>query len=106
MKKALQTNGNTWHIYLSKPIIQLLGITANNRTVLLNIENKVLFVKKISNDEIEKYKDFLCKNLIKRGSSYGLNIPIPILNLLDVNPEKDLIDYEINGQILKIKKAD
>lgn len=106
LKKTLSTNGNSWHLYLNKPITKLMGITANEYTVLINIENKTLYVKKLKNSEIDLYKDLMHKKLLKRGSGYGLNLPLPILELLEINPETDLVDYQINGQVLTIKKAD
>lgn len=105
MKKFLTSHGNTWQLYINKPIAQLLGITSGDYTVNLEIKNKVLYVKKISQNEFENYKDLLCKKLIKRNSSYGLNIPVPILELLEINPETDMVDFEIDGVILIIRKA-
>lgn len=105
MKKSLSTNGNTWQLYISKPIAKLMGITAKERTVLLTIENKILTVLIIKNDELNKVKDLLTKKLIIRSSGYGLNLPLPILELIDINPEKDLLEIEIQGKKLIIKKA-
>ena len=106
MKKYLSAYGNTWQLYISKPIAQIMGITQDEYTVNLTIENKVLHVKKIPNNELEKYKNLLCKKLVKRNSSFGLTIPMSILEVLDINPEKDMINFEINGLILSINKAD
>ena len=92
MKKALTTNGNTWQLYISKPIAQLMGITSQNRTVLLTLENKILTTKLIKNDDLEKVKDLLTKKLIKRSAGYGLNLPLPILELMDINPEQDFLE--------------
>ncbi len=82
-----------------------MGITAKERTVLLTIENKILTVLIIKNDELNKVKDLLTKKLIIRSSGYGLNLPLPILELIDINPEKDLLEIEIQGKKLIIKKA-
>lgn len=106
MKTNLQTNGNTWHLYINKTIIKFLGITNTERTVLLTLENNILHIRKISNEEIDNFKHLFCKKLVKRGSGYGLNFPISLLKLLDINPEKDQIEFDINGQILTIKKAE
>ena len=67
LKKTLSTNGNTWQLYISKPIAKLMGITPQNKTVLLTIENKTLTVEVIKNEELDKVKDFLIKKLIKRS---------------------------------------
>ncbi len=106
MKKHLAAYGNTWQFYISKPIAQMLGLTVNEYTVNLTIENKILYVKKVPNSQLNEYQDLLCKKLIKRNSSFGLTIPVAILEVLDINPEKDQIEFDINGQILTIKKAE
>lgn len=105
MKKTLSTNGNTWQLYISKPIAKLMGITPQNKTVLLTIENKTLTVEVIKNEELDKVKDFLIKKLIKRSAGFGLNLPLPILELLDINPELDLLEIDIKGKFLIIKKS-
>lgn len=102
MKKALTTLGNNWQIYLSKIICQLLGISEKGYSVQLKISNKTLYVEKSTNNK----KGFLVKKLIKRGAGYGLNLPLPILELLDINPEVDLVDINIENNRLIIKKAE
>ncbi len=106
LKKLLTTNGNSWHLYIKKPVAQLMGITPDEYTVIINIENKTLYVKKIKNNEFEQFKDLMHKKLLKRGSGYGLSLQVALLELLEINPEKDMVEYEVNGQVLTIKKAD
>ena len=102
MKKALTTLGNNWQIYLNKIISQFLGTTENAYSVQLKISNKTLYVEKASSNK----KGFLIKKLIKRGAGYGLNLPLPILELLDINTEVDLVDINIENNQLIIKKVD
>lgn len=105
LKKSLSTNGNTWQLYISKPIAKLMGITTNDKTVLLTIKNKILTVQLIKNEDLDRVSDLLIKKLIKRSAGYGLNLPLPILELMDVNPEQDLLDIEIQEKDLIIKKS-
>ena len=105
LRKTLTTNGNTWQLYISKPIAKLMGITQEDRIVLLTIENKTLTVKAITSDELDKVKDLLIKKLIKRSAGFGLNLPLPILELIDINPELDLLEINIQGKNLIIKKS-
>ena len=105
MKKSLSTNGNTWQLYISKPIAKMMGITEQERIVLLTIQNKILTVKAINNEKLGMVKDFLTKKLIKRSAGYGLNLPLPILELIDINPETDLLEIDIEDRDLIIKKA-
>lgn len=46
------------------------------------------------------------KKLIKSGSAWVLLIQKPILELLDINPEDDEVELEVESKILKVKKAD
>ena len=90
---------------MSKPIIQLLGISDKEYTVLLTIENKILTVRRIDKTNIKKFENLLTKKLIKRSSGYGLNLSLPILELLDINPEIDMLDINVEGDKLIISKA-
>lgn len=45
------------------------------------------------------------KNLFKSGGGWALFLPKPILELLDINPETDQVEMEINNKILEVKKA-
>lgn len=102
MKKNLTTNGNTWQLYINKPVAQLIGINSKEYTVSFVIKNKTLYVEKVGNTT--KDNSFV-KKLIKRNAGYGLNFPIPILELLDINPEKDLVEINIDENKLIISKA-
>ena len=50
MKKKLYKSGNAWALLIPKAILQLLDIDAEKDEVELEIENKVLKVKKYKND--------------------------------------------------------
>ena len=105
MKKSLSTNGNTWQLYISKPITKLMGISEKEKTVLMKINNKILTIELVKNEDLKNVKDLLTKKLIKRSAGYGLNLPLPILELIDINPEKDLLEIEIQDKKLLLKKA-
>lgn len=80
----------------------MLGLTSGERKVKITVSGKTLYVDKVLKDE----DDCLIKKLIDRGSGYGLNLPLPILELLDINPEVDLVDINIENNQLIIKKVD
>ncbi len=105
LKKLLTLNGNSWQLYLNKPISKLAGISSNEFTVLLTVDKNTLYVKKIAGNEITKYNNMLVKKLIKRGSGYGLNLPLPILDLLEINPETDMLEIDIDNDKLVIRKS-
>ena len=46
------------------------------------------------------------KKLIKTGNAWSLLMQKAILELLDINPEEDEVELEIENKILKVKKAE
>lgn len=101
MKKSLTTNGNTWQLYINKPIAELIGLNKDEYTVSFTIKNKILYVMKTDKS---KNDNAYTKKLIKRSAGFGLNFPIPILELLEINPETDLLDVNIDENKLIIQK--
>ena len=71
----------------------------------MKINNKILTIELVKNEDLKNVKDLLTKKLIKRSAGYGLNLPLPILELIDINPEKDLLEIEIQDKKLLLKKA-
>jgi len=105
MEKQLVMAGNTWQLYINKPIANLMGINNKEYTVLLKIDNKSLIVQKIKNKDASLLEgNVLTKRLIKRTSGYGLNLSQPIIKLLGINPETDMLSISIDKDILTIAK--
>ena len=46
------------------------------------------------------------RNLSRSGNGWALFMPKTILELLDINPEQDQIEMEVEGKVMKIKKAE
>ena len=106
MKKFLLSNDSAWYTYLSKPVLQLLCIDPCKSKVLFTIKNKTLFIEEAHEEVILKLSNPLVRKLIKKGNSWSLYIPVPVLELIDVNPENDMIDISVEERILLIKKAE
>lgn len=104
MKKALQANGNSWQLYINKPLADILGITRENYVVSLVVREKVIHIQLHNNTE-EISSGMLTKKLIRRGSGYGLNISKPLLEVLEIDPENDVINIDIYENKLVIKKG-
>lgn len=51
MKKKLFASGNAWVLLLQKPVLELLDINPENDEVELEIENKILKVKKVEKEK-------------------------------------------------------
>lgn len=105
LKKKLSLNGNSWQLYLTKDIARLIGISESNYSVILRVNKNILSVEKLNINDIKNYENELTKKLIKRGSSYSLNLSVSILELLQINPEIDFVDMEIADKKLIIKKS-
>lgn len=52
MKKALQANGNSWQLYINKPLADILGITSDNYVISLVVREKVIHIQ-LHNDAEE-----------------------------------------------------
>lgn len=46
------------------------------------------------------------KKLSRSGSGWALFMPKTLLELIDVNPETDLLDIKVENNIVKITKAE
>lgn len=46
------------------------------------------------------------KKLFKSGNAWVLLLPKAILELMDINPEEDEVTLEVEGKLLKVKKAE
>lgn len=46
------------------------------------------------------------KKLFKSGNAWVLLLQKPVLELLNIDPEKDEVELEIENKILKVKKAE
>ncbi len=106
MKKKLTTSGSGWELYLAKPILKLMGIDPKVSQVLFKIEKKVLIIKEIKTNECENYENLMIRKFTKSGSGYALYISNTILELLNINPFEDYIEYELDDNILTIRKTE
>lgn len=105
MLKTLIARGNGWLLIIPKPMIKLLGLTPETSKVQFKIKNKVLYVQEIfpDNPDFDKY---LIRPLSKKNTSYGLYMPNSILELIDVIPETDKLNLEIDDRTLVVRKAE
>lgn len=105
MKKELKYSGNMCYIYLTKTIIQLLQVIPEKHSFLFTIKNKTLYITKIDNDKLKTLENPYVQKIRTAGSGYGIFFTKSMLELLDLNPDQDKIDIEIEEQTLIIKKA-
>ena len=46
------------------------------------------------------------KKLFKSGNAWVLLIQKPLLELLNINPEVDEVELEVEGKVLKVRKSE
>lgn len=102
MQKKLKTCATGWELYFSKQMLQLLGYNPSEVTLLITTNNRNIYIEPV--DDKDAYANHMLKPLQKSGYSYGLYFSKTLLDVLELNPEKDLLDIEIAGNKLIIKK--
>ena len=45
------------------------------------------------------------RKLMRSGNGYALFVSKTIIELLKINPEDDFVEFEVENNVLKIKKA-
>lgn len=103
MIRILSPQGNGWIMIIPKTILKLLGVNPVTSKVQFKIKNKVLYIQEIFPDNPD-YEKYLVRQLSKKNSSWGLYMPNSILELLDINPETDKLNLEIQDNVLIVKK--
>ena len=106
MIKRLQFNGDSTYLYLAKPILQLMVADPNETKFIFSVKNKTLYISKIEQTTDEKQlKNALVKKAQKNGSGFCIYIPKPVLEIIDIAPEIDMVDVTIEEQTIILKKA-
>ena len=105
MKKKLKPSGNGWEFYFSKPLLKILGYNPQETKLLITSSNGTLRLEPISKNEIEKYAHNLVKNFQKSGGSHGIYFSQELIEILDINPNIDFIDVQIDNNVIIMKKA-
>lgn len=102
MKKKLKPSGNGWELYFSKQLLKLLGYNPKTTKILITSKENTLYFKPVNNSE--KFKDNMIRKFQKSGSSYGIYFPLELIEVLEIDPNVDFINVDINEDVLIIKK--
>lgn len=105
MIKSLTEQGNGWLLVIPKTMIKLLGLSLEKSKVQFKIKDKTLYIQEIFPDNPD-YDKYLIRKLSKKNSSCGFYMPDSILKLIEVKPETDKVDLEINDNVLIVRKAE
>ncbi len=104
MRKFLSARGNGWALIVPKDVIKLLGMVPETAKLKFEFKNKTLYIQEVLEDSLDVNK-YLIRKFSRKNTSWTLYMPNSIIELLEINPETDKVDIDINGQILIIKKA-
>ena len=105
MKKHLLNSGGSWYTYLSKPVMQLLCIDPQKSKLLFTVKGDVLYIREVFDHEIQKLQNPLIKKLTRKGSGYSIYISFYVLEIMNINPEVDMVEISVEDKTLIIKKA-
>ncbi len=105
MIKTLTARGNGWLLILPKTMIKLLGLSPETSKVQFKIKDKILYIQEIFPDNPD-YDKYLIRQLSKKNTSYGFYMPDSILKLIEVTPETDKLDLQIDDNVLIVRKTD
>ena len=106
MIKKLAIRDNSSFVYLTKPMLQLLRIIPKDAKFLFTIKNKILYIDKVSDEQLSDTDMQFVTKIRKIGSGYGIYMAKSILELIDVNPLEDFVDMTVEEQTIVIKKAE
>lgn len=107
MKKKLKTSGNGWELYFSKPLLKLLGYNPIETKLLITARTDSLVIEPFVSEDKDILENSMVRGFQKSGSSgYGLYFPNPLIEYLELNPDKDYIDITIDKNKIMIKKAE
>ncbi len=51
------------------------------------------------------YEGYMIRKIIQIGNSWGVIIPLPILELIKINPVKDKVEFTVEKDCIIIKKV-
>ncbi len=105
MRKKLSIRGNGWLLSIPKTIIKMLGVSPETSKLIFKIKNKTLYIREISPDNPDCTK-YLVRSFSRQNSGWGFYMPNSILELLDINPEVDLVNLEMEDTVLIIRKLE
>lgn len=106
MKKKLKSSGNGWELYFAKPLLKLLRYNPVDIYVLITAKNDCLTIEPIAKDESAKYADAMVRSFQKSGrNGYGLYFPSSLIEYLEIEPDEDFLDINIDENIMYIRKA-
>jgi antitoxin component of MazEF toxin-antitoxin module len=88
--------GNSWGIFIPKPLLEILKINPDLDKIDLQIENYVL--------KLKRGDKTATRGLTNSGNGWALIIPKILLEILKINPEMDKVELQIENNILKISK--
>ena len=102
MITKLTIRNNSTFLYLNQAMIQLLHIIPKDACFLFTYKNNMLYITFAKDD----LKDSLYVTKIRKtGSGWGIYMSKSMLEFINVNPETDNVDINIENETIILKKA-
>ena len=102
MITKLTLRNNSVFLYLTQAMLQLLHIVPENTYFLFTLKDKTLYITEAKGKE--KKKSYASK-IRKTGSGWGIYMSKSLLEFIEINPETDNIEVEIENETLILKKT-
>ena len=101
MITKLTIRNNSVFLYLTQAMLQLMHIVPENAYFIFTLRNKILYITQAKEEE---KADSYASKIRKTGSGWGIYMSKSLLEFLDINPETDAINVDIEGNVLIVKK--
>ena len=101
MITKLKIRNNSVFLYLTQAMLQLLHIDPENAFFIFTLKEKCLYISKA---DIELQDSPYVVRISKVGNGWGIYMTRAMLEFIDVNPENDSVEIDIEGEMLLLKK--
>ena len=102
MITKLTIRNNSTFLYLNQAMIQLLHIIPKDASFVFTHKNNMLYIT-FAKDEI-KDSPYVTK-IRKTGSGWGIYMSKSMLEFININPETDYVDINIDNETIILQKA-
>ncbi len=92
---------NSTFLYLTQAMLQLLHIDPENTCFIFTHKNKVLYISVVRDDK--KNSTYVTK-IRRTGSGWSIPMTKSLLEFIEVNPETDNINLDIENETIILKK--
>ena len=105
MIKKLSSTGNMFYFYLTITTLELMNLDPLKSKLFIKINDKIMYIKKADDNILNSDENLCIRKIRKTGSGFGIYFTKTLLDFIDVNPETDNVDINIQNETIILKKA-